>query len=197
MMEIYPHPYLPGVQLVHLKRFEDDRGFMARILDVQIFGEARIPVNFAQVSHSHTNQSGILRGIFVSLPPAQEAKLVRITHGKMQWVLADLRPESSTFGKWGEVMLDGREGNAFFAPKGFAHGCLCLEDSTDLILMADCPYSPSHSSGIRWDDPDLGIGWRFTEAGPLQISDAHLAYPTFVELAERVNLASAERKMDP
>ncbi|MEI6033594.1 MAG: dTDP-4-dehydrorhamnose 3,5-epimerase family protein [Verrucomicrobiae bacterium] len=188
-MEISLHPYLPGVQLVQLGRFEDDRGYMARILDEQLFRDVGIPVSFAQVSHSHTKRSGVLRGVFVSLPPAQEAKLVRITRGKMQWVLVDLRPDSGTYGRWGEVLLDGREGNAFFAPKGFAHACLCLEEETDLILMADCPYSPAHSSGIRWDDPDLSIGWRLAEAGPLQISEAHLAYRSFANFVEGITVA--------
>jgi len=188
---IAPHPIFPDVRLLSLPHFEDDRGFMSRIYDRDIFNKENIVCDFVQTSHSHTGKAGVLRGIFVSLPPFRESKVVRILNGRMQWVLVDLRLGSSSFGRWGEVVLDGRERNGFFAPAGFAHGCLCLQDSTDLILLADHPFSPQHSTGIRWDDPALSLGWRLEEAGALQISSAHSAYPSFEEtrqLLERTYL---------
>ena len=179
MNKIQPHAKFESVQLIELGAFEDDRGWMARISDEETFKAAGIPCQWSQVSHSHTAHAGILRGIAVSLAPFREAKMVRILRGRMQWVLVDLRAESETFGQWGEVLLDEKVKNAFYAPKGFAHSCLCLSDKTDLLLMADCQFDAAHATGIRWDYPALGIGWRTNEVGGLRLSDAHRAYGSF------------------
>lgn len=182
MIPISPHPVFPEIKLLSLTHFEDERGSMSRIFDKDLFREYGISSDFVQTSHSHTKTAGVLRGIFVSLPPYQEAKIVRILRGQMQWVLVDVRPESSSFGQWTDVMLDGAKRNGFYAPQGFAHACLCLENSTDLILMANHPFLPGHSTGIRWDDPDLNIQWRTENNLSLQVSKAHLEYPNFKNL---------------
>jgi dTDP-4-dehydrorhamnose 3,5-epimerase len=179
MNAIHPHPKFASVQLIELGAFEDDRGWMSRISDEETFKAAGIPCQWSQVSHSHTARAGVLRGISVSLAPFREAKMVRILRGRMQWVLVDLRADSATFGQWGEVLLDEKRKNAFYAPKGFAHSCLCLSDQTDLLLMADCQFDAAHATGIRWDDPALAIGWRKNEVGELRLSDAHRSYGSF------------------
>jgi len=183
--KIYPHPCFEDVRIIQLDAYTDERGWMARISDEDTFRTAGIPCEWNQISHSHTLQAGILRGVFVSLPPNREGKLVRVLRGRMQWVLVDLRVDSKTFGKWGEVLLDEKDKNAFYAPKGFAHGCLCLEDKTDLLLMADCRFDPTHATGISWDDSTLGIGWRLAEVSQLRLSEAHKAYPGFADYCKR------------
>jgi len=188
MLKISKHNKFNDVLLINVDTFEDERGWMSRIADNYIFKEYKIPINFQQISHSHTKKAGVLRGMFVSLPPYQEAKIVRIINGKMQWILVDVRPESRTYGDFSEILLDGKKGNAFFAPKGFAHGCLCLLDNTDLILMADQPFNAKHSTGFLWNDDQLQIGWRLNEIKIEQpiISNLHSNYPNFAKLSSQI-----------
>jgi dTDP-4-dehydrorhamnose 3,5-epimerase len=46
-----------------------------------------------------------------------------------------------------------------FVPEGCAHGCLSLEDDTEVFYLASAYYAPEHVRGARFDDPALGIDW--------------------------------------
>lgn len=49
-------------------------------------------------------------------------KLVSVISGKIFDVAIDIRPGSSTFGKWHGVKLDAKIKNMFWIPDGFLHG---------------------------------------------------------------------------
>lgn len=49
-------------------------------------------------------------------------KLVSVISGKIFDVAVDIRPNSSTFGKWHGVVLDAKIKNMFWIPDGFLHG---------------------------------------------------------------------------
>jgi dTDP-4-dehydrorhamnose 3,5-epimerase len=44
-------------------------------------------------------------------------------------------------------------------PEGCAHGFQTLRADTELLYFHSQFYSPAHEGGLRFDDPDLGIGW--------------------------------------
>jgi dTDP-4-dehydrorhamnose 3,5-epimerase len=45
-------------------------------------------------------------------------------------------------------------------PRGFAHGLLTLEDVVEVQYKLDRHYNKeSEGSGIRFDDPEIGIDW--------------------------------------
>jgi dTDP-4-dehydrorhamnose 3,5-epimerase len=48
---------------------------------------------------------------------------------------------------------------AIYIPEGFAQGYQTLEDDTDLIYMMGEFYAPAAQSGLRHDDPLLGLSW--------------------------------------
>ena len=54
--------------------------------------------------------------------------------------------------------LDGETGDELLVPARFGHGYLVLEDSVVAYKCAERFYA-EHDTGIRWDDPDLAIGW--------------------------------------
>jgi dTDP-4-dehydrorhamnose 3,5-epimerase len=56
-----------------------------------------------------------------------------------------------------------------YIPSGFAHGFLTLDDATELTYLMSYPYVAEAASGLRWDDPAVGIEW--PDVGPLTLSD--------------------------
>src|SRR6516162_9762077 len=86
--------------LVTLEPTHDDRGFFARSFSVEEFMCRGLETNFQQHSVSYSARAGTLRGMHYQLEPVNEAKLVRCTRGAVYDVIVDIRPQSSTCGKW-------------------------------------------------------------------------------------------------
>ena len=51
----------------------------------------------------------------------------------------------------------------FWAPASFARGFAALSDVTEIEYFCTAPYNPACETGIRWDDPALGIAWPVAE----------------------------------
>jgi len=102
---------------------------------------------------------GVLRGLHFQLPPNEQAKLVRVTRGKVYDVIVDIRKNSPTYGKREGIELSGDNFKMLYVPKGFAHAFLTLEDNTEFMYKVDNFYAPESDSGIIWNDPDLAIDW--------------------------------------
>lgn len=164
--------------------YEDERGFLARLYDERIFKNLGLPIRWTEESHHHTRKDGILRGLYVQLPPFSEGKLLRVTKGGMLWVSVDVRKGSKTFGLWDSVILSDKTKNLLFAAPGLAHGCLSLTDDVDLIIKSDNYFSAEHGVGIVWNDTDLNIDWNLKGDIPF-ISERDKNYPTFREFKEK------------
>jgi dTDP-4-dehydrorhamnose 3,5-epimerase len=174
---------IDGILEIQSETYADERGWISRAYDQEVFSELSLNTRWVQDSHSRTRSKNTLRGIYVSLPPHCEGKLVKILRGRMQWVTVDLRMESATYSRWHSFILDGDEHNAVYADRGFAHGCLSLSDDCDLLLKSDNTFSAADSTGIAWNDSDLGIQWNLI--GHPMISPQHAAYQSFQEYQKR------------
>ena len=91
--------------------------------------------------------------------PFAEAKLVRCTMGAIYDVIIDLRSDSPTFKQWLSVELSAENRRALYVPEEFAHGFQTLTDNTEVFYQMSEFFHPECASGIRWDDPALGIVW--------------------------------------
>lgn len=100
-----------------------------------------------------------MRGLHFQAPPHAQDKLVRCGRGSLFDVLVDIRRGSPTFGQWTGYELSSENGNQIFIPKGFAHGFVTLEPSTEIIYKCSDYYAPASEGSLRWDDPDIGISW--------------------------------------
>ncbi len=150
---------LDGVILIKPDVHADHRGFFVESYSEERFAGGGITAAFVQDNHSRSVQKGILRGLHFQIPPRSQNKLVRVTRGAVYDVVVDLRRSSPTYGKWCSFELSADNFRILFVPVGFAHGFCTLEKNTEVQYKVDCPFSPAHDSGIRWNDPDIAIAW--------------------------------------
>ena len=157
---------LKGAYLISLEKLEDERGFFARTFCNLEFSENGLISQFVQVNNSFTKSKGTVRGMHYQLKPSAEVKLVRCINGALYDVIIDLRPDSATFGKWfgSELSVENRQ--MMYVPKGFAHGFVTLQDSTETFYFASDFYSAELERGIRYDDPCFQIDW------PIKVSES-------------------------
>ena len=156
--------------------FEDSRGYFFESFSQDRFEKfIGYNVNFCQENESKSN-IGILRGLHFQKPPFAQAKLVRVTKGKVLDVVVDLRNNSSTFGQHLTVELCSRNKKQLFIPRGFAHGFISLEKNTIFSYKVDNYYSPKHDCGIIYNDNTLDINWGNNK---FIISNKDLSLPNF------------------
>lgn len=150
---------LKGVYEINLNPIGDHRGFFMRTYDEIFFDKNGLVTRWVQENHSFSAKKGTLRGLHFQFPPFAETKVVRCVQGEILDVFVDLRKSSSSFGKWGSVILSPAKSNIVYIPKGFAHGFCTLTDNCHVMYKVDNLYSKEHESGLLWNDFEIGIEW--------------------------------------
>jgi dTDP-4-dehydrorhamnose 3,5-epimerase len=156
---IFTESPLRGAHLIDMTRMEDERGFFARAFCAHEFAAHGLAAHMDQCSVSFNAKSGTLRGLHFQAAPHDEEKLVRCTGGAIFDVIVDIRIESPTYRRWFGAELTAANRRALYIPKGFAHGFISLVDDTEVFYMISVPYAAGFASGLRWNDPVLGIEW--------------------------------------
>lgn len=149
---------IPGVLILEPRVFADDRGSFYESFNERAF-EAAVggPVSFVQDNHSHSRR-GVLRGLhFQQVQP--QGKLIRVVHGAVFDVAADIRPGSPTFGRWFGVELSAENRRQLWVPPGLAHGFLTLSETADVLYKTTDYYAPQHEHCVIWNDPTLAVAW--------------------------------------
>ena len=149
---------IKGVWLIKPQRFGDSRGYFSETWKQQEFEEHVGKVNFIQDNESQSIY-GVLRGLHLQRGEWSQAKLVRVSKGKVLDVAVDLRTGSPTRGKHVAVILSQEGGEQLFIPRGFAHGFVVLSDLAQFQYKVDNVYAPHSEMTIAFNDPDLGIDW--------------------------------------
>jgi dTDP-4-dehydrorhamnose 3,5-epimerase len=146
---------LPGIKLVTLSTYRDERGQFSEWFRASALGAA-LKVQFVQDNFSRSNP-GVFRGLHAQFLPAQ-SKLIGVSRGKILDIVLDLRHGSPTFGKTASIELDELNRELLWIPAGFAHGFFVLGDqAADVFYKCDVEYSPQGEIGIAWDDHELGL----------------------------------------
>lgn len=148
-----------AVRLITPRRFGDDRGWFAETFSAHRWAEAGIAGSFVQDNHSYSRDVGTLRGLHFQTPPFAQGKLVRCVRGAVWDVAVDLRKGSPTYGGHVAAELTAEAGTQIWVPAGFAHGFVTLRPDSEVEYKVTAYYSPTHDSGLAWDDPDLAIPW--------------------------------------
>src|SRR5215831_9994187 len=116
-----------------------------------------LPNEFVQDNHSRSAK-GVLRGLHFQWEPPM-GKLMRVTVGSAFLVAVDIRKGSPTLGQWFGLEASAENRKQVWAPAGFARGICALSDIADIHYKCTGIYNSAAESGIRWDDPALGIQW--------------------------------------
>lgn len=164
---------LSGLVAVRFPRHTDVRGHFERIYDREAFAAAGLADCSLQCSLSWNPRGGTLRGLHFQREPHAETKLVRCLRGRIFDVAVDIRLGSPTFGRWAAVELSPENGLALYIPHGFAHGFLTLDEGTLVQYQMAEPFVAGAGSGLRWDDPAIGIDW---PRSPALIGDKDLTW---------------------
>jgi dTDP-4-dehydrorhamnose 3,5-epimerase len=153
--------HLSDVMVLVPDALEDERGFFMETFHAEQFRALGLPAEFPQDNQSHSRQ-GVIRGLHFQWDPPM-GKLMRVTFGSAFLVAVDIRRGSPTLGKWFglEVSADNRK--QVWAPAGFARGFCALSEYVDVQYKCTGTYNSKAESGIRWNDPAIGIGWPVSE----------------------------------
>ena len=173
-MKVYPTE-IPAVRIVETTRHEDGRGFLVETFNERRLRDHGIAFDAVQENHSRSER-GVVRGLHLQIPPAAQAKLVRVAQGRIFDVAVDVRDGSDTFGRWVGLELDAEEPRQLYVPPGFAHGFCVLSERADVVYLLDAHYAPEHERGLRWNDPDVGVEWPLG-AGEARLNERDLRWP--------------------
>jgi len=169
---------LDGVVLLKPNVFKDERGYFFESFNSNEFKKKlNLDIDFIQDNES-LSKFGTLRGFHFQKLPHSQSKLVRVTKGKVQDVVIDLRPNSKYFGKHKSYILSEENKHQLFIPKEFAHAFLVLSESAIFSYKVDYPYMPNYDSGLIWDDPDINVKWELSR-DTIASSSKDLILPNF------------------
>jgi len=154
---------IPGVVLIEPKVFEDSRGYFFESYNKRDFDKAiGYGVDFIQDNEACSSY-GVVRGLHFQKGEFAQAKLIRVTEGKVLDVAVDLREESPTYGQYVSQILSNENKLQMFIPRGFAHGYAALSERVIFQYKCDNLYCPEAEGGLKFNDPKLGIDWRINE----------------------------------
>lgn len=137
--------------------FSDERGFFVENYRKDKFQELGIQAEFVQDNHSGSIKN-VLRGLHFQWDPPM-GKLMRVTVGHAFLVAVDIRKKSPTLGQWFGLEASAENKKQLYAPAGFARGFCALSDLAEIQYKCTGIYNKNAESGIRWNDPALGIKW--------------------------------------
>ena len=171
---------LEGLYIVEPTLFPDSRGSFMETYESREFRDAGLDMEFVQDNESWSRK-GTLRGLHFQIRHPQ-GKLVRVVQGEVFDAVVDIRPESSTCGKWFGRILSGDNRIQMYIPTGFAHGFLVLSGHARFLYKCTDYYHPEDQGGFLWKDPDIGVKWPTEGIGEFFLSEKDKKLPHFRDL---------------
>jgi dTDP-4-dehydrorhamnose 3,5-epimerase len=167
---------IEGLLVVRWDTYGDERGFFRQTFQVVELTDAlgREPL-LLQGNHSRSGP-GVLRGFHAE----PWDKLVYVVRGTAFCAIADVRPQSPTFGEVATFTLGDAPGERIrlFVAEGLANA-FCTLTEADYVYDVGGYWSPDvDKRAVAYDDPDLAVDWP-TDAPA--VSEADDAHPTLRE----------------
>lgn len=150
---------IEGVWLIEPQIHGDNRGYFAETFRSDLFAQNIGDIKFVQDNESLSTKVGVLRGLHLQKGAAAQAKLVRVSVGRVADVVVDMRASSPTFGRYTMVELSADNHRQLFIPRGMAHGYIVLEAPAQFQYKVDNYYAPGTEVTLRYDDPTVAVRW--------------------------------------
>lgn len=147
---------IQGLLILERPIFEDERGFFRELFHKNELEEiSGVRFDGVQINHSHSLPR-VIRGIHAE----EWNKIVYPVSGSVFIAIADIRPDSLTFGKVETFSISDENRIGFFISNGLANSlCVIGDRPADYIYLVDSYWDGSDTRAIAWDDPDLNIDW--------------------------------------
>lgn len=180
---VYSTP-IEGLYYLTYARHTDNRGSFADFYKIpKINAALGTDFTIKQLNYAYSYPK-VLRGMHAE----NWNKLITVLAGKAFCVLADIRPNSPTFGKTAyfefEFTPESKEGAGLFITKGIANSICAPEQEVGYLYAVDMLYEDRDVSGdraISVFDPDLKIEWPIAREEAI-ISDRDINSITLREL---------------
>jgi dTDP-4-dehydrorhamnose 3,5-epimerase len=150
--------------------YPDPRGYFKETYSRDKYAAVGLHDEWVQDSVSRSRQ-GVIRGMHAD---PRMAKFVQALLGTIYDVIVDLREGSPTYKRWEGFELSESNHRQLYVPRGFAHGFLAQSAEVIVMYKMSAHYDPAFESGIRWDDPSVGIAWPLHGEPILSAKDAAL-----------------------
>ena len=174
---------IAGAYIVNSFFSEDNRGSFVKNYEHEIFRNNDISFDCDETFIS-TSEKYVIRGLHFQTYHPQD-KLVGVLSGKVFDVIVDLRKESKTFGEWRGFYLSAENKSSLFIPKGCAHGFISLSDKSMVSYMCCGKYDKATDTGIRYDDPDIGIEWPINDMSQAIVGRRDMQLMSFADFKEK------------
>lgn len=174
-MQIEPSG-IAGLLQVRAPVRHDDRGSFREVYRLDVLRDALGYEPHLRQGNVARSRAGVLRGFHAE----PWIKLIDVVFGTAHCAIADLRPDSPTFGEVEEFLLKDEHGErtALYLEEGLGNAYYAV---TDVVYG----YSVGHewdpsvdNAAVAWDDPDLAVDWPTSR--PI-LSDADRRNPTLRE----------------
>src|SRR5215469_2161379 len=174
---IFEETPLRGAYVIEPERINDHRGFFARVWCKKELERRGLNSELSQSNIGFSHVKGTLRGLHFQKPPHAESKIVRCTRGSIFDVIVDLRPESPTYKRWFGIELSDENGKMLYVAEGMAQGYMTLQDNTEINYHTTEFFNAEAASGVRFDDPVLGIRWPMSATA---VSEQDRSWPLLI-----------------
>ncbi|MFN8281047.1 MAG: dTDP-4-dehydrorhamnose 3,5-epimerase [Saprospiraceae bacterium] len=168
---------IDGAYILTPRIFEDERGYFFESYNRKTYENLGISADFVQDNEAKSTY-GVIRGLHYQKDEAAQAKLVRVTQGRVLDVLVDLRKGSNSYGMCIRVILSSTNRKQIFIPRGIAHGYSVLSNTAVFAYKCDNFYFAGMEAGINPMDPKLNIDWKI-DPNDMIISTKDQNWPNF------------------
>src|SRR3989344_342278 len=134
MSDVIQATSIKGLMILNRPIYKDDRGFFRELFRKDELEEALgIKFDGVQMNHS-SSKPGVIRGIHAE----QWNKIIYPVTGEVFIAMADIRPDSETFGKVETFIVNDDNRVGFFIPNGLANSlCVTGEEVVSYIYLVD------------------------------------------------------------
>lgn len=147
---------IDGLLVLGRPTFTDSRGFFREVFHLDEL-EAAIgqPFKIIQANHSQS-LPGVIRGFHADT----WNKLIYPVTGTAFAAIADVRPDSPTFGKVEIFTFDDNHRYAIFVSKNLGNSiCAVGPEPINYLYLVDDYFRGLTAVSVAYDDPDLRVAW--------------------------------------